>query len=95
MAYGFSARLRSQEAVTARPRSARCDSQLIESKSTDPAGKTPDRARAARGLVGRKRLVGSVVSWRGDFYLEDGLHRALRAALQQRQTMHARVLDLK
>ena len=27
--------------------------------------------------------------------LEAGLHRALRAALQQRQTMHARVLDLK
>jgi len=27
--------------------------------------------------------------------LQDGLHRALRAALQQRQTMHARVLDLK
>ena len=30
----------------------------------------------------------------GDLYLEDGLHRALRAALQQRQTLHARVLDL-
>ena len=28
----------------------------------------------------------------GELYLEDGLHRALRAALQQRQTMHARVL---
>ena len=27
-------------------------------------------------------------------YLEDGLHRALRSALQQRQTVHARVLDL-
>ena len=25
----------------------------------------------------------------------EGLHRALRAALQQRQTMHARVLELK
>ena len=30
----------------------------------------------------------------GDLFLEDGLHRALRAALQQRQTMHARVLEL-
>ena len=40
-------------------------------------------------------LFAHVVSWRGEFYLEDGLHRALRAALQQRQTMHARVLDLK
>ena len=34
------------------------------------------------------------VAWHGDLYLEDGLHRALRAALQQRQTLHARVLDL-
>jgi Arc/MetJ family transcription regulator len=40
-------------------------------------------------------LFAHVVAWRGDLYLEDGLHRALRAALQQRQTMHARVLDLK
>ena len=40
-------------------------------------------------------LFAHVVCWRGEFYLEDGLHRALRAALQQRQTMHARVLDLK
>ena len=39
-------------------------------------------------------LFAHVVSWRGDLYLEDGLHRALRAALQQRQTMHARVLEL-
>lgn len=39
-------------------------------------------------------LFAHVVSWRGDLYLEDGLHRALRAALQQRQTMHARVLQL-
>ena len=39
-------------------------------------------------------LFAHVVSWHGDFYLEDGLHRALRAALQQRQTVHARVLDL-
>ena len=27
-------------------------------------------------------------------YLEDGLHRALRAALQQRPVLHARVLEL-
>jgi hypothetical protein len=39
-------------------------------------------------------LFAHVVAWRGDLYLEDGLHRALRAALQQRQTMHARVLQL-
>jgi len=39
-------------------------------------------------------LFAHVVSYNGDLYLEDGLHRALRAALQQRQTMHARVLEL-
>ncbi|MFC0039466.1 type II toxin-antitoxin system VapB family antitoxin [Actinomadura rayongensis] len=39
-------------------------------------------------------LFPHVVQWRGDLYLEDGLHRALRAALQQRQVLHARVLDL-
>lgn len=39
-------------------------------------------------------LFAHVVAWHGDLYLEDGLHRALRAALQQRQTLHARVLDL-
>ena len=38
-------------------------------------------------------LFAHVVAWRGEYYLEDGLHRALRAALQQRQTMHARVLE--
>ncbi|MFP5416464.1 MAG: type II toxin-antitoxin system VapB family antitoxin [Actinomycetes bacterium] len=39
-------------------------------------------------------LFAHVVAWQGDLYLEDGLHRALRAALQQRQTVHARVLEL-
>ncbi|MBP8921423.1 MAG: type II toxin-antitoxin system VapB family antitoxin [Micropruina sp.] len=40
-------------------------------------------------------LFAHVIGWQGEYYLEDGLHRALRAALQQRQTMHARVLELK
>jgi len=39
-------------------------------------------------------LFAHVVRWHGDLYLEDGLHRALRAALQQRPMLHARVLDL-
>lgn len=39
-------------------------------------------------------LFAHVVEWRGDLYLEDGLHRALRAALQQRPVLHARVLVL-
>lgn len=39
-------------------------------------------------------LFPHVVQWEGVLYLEDGLHRALRAALQQRTTIHARVLGL-
>lgn len=39
-------------------------------------------------------LFAHVVQWRGDLYLEDGLHRAVRAALHQRGTLHARVLVL-
>ena len=39
-------------------------------------------------------LFAHVVAWRGDLYLEDGLHRALRAALQQRNVLHARVLEI-
>ncbi len=31
------------------------------------------------------------VEWRGELHLEDGLHRAHRAALQQRPVLHARV----
>jgi Arc/MetJ family transcription regulator len=39
-------------------------------------------------------LFAHVVEWHGELYLEDGLHRALRAALQQRHVLHARVLSL-
>lgn len=39
-------------------------------------------------------LFAHVVQYRGVLYLEDGLHRALRAALQQRLILHARVLVL-
>lgn len=39
-------------------------------------------------------LFPHVVQWGGGLYLEDGLHRALRAALQQRNQIHARVLVL-
>jgi Arc/MetJ family transcription regulator len=39
-------------------------------------------------------LFPHAVQWKGNIYLEDGLHRALRAALQQRHTLHVRVLDL-
>lgn len=37
-------------------------------------------------------LFAHVVDYEGELYLEEGLHRALRAALQQRATLHARVL---
>lgn len=39
-------------------------------------------------------LFAHVVRWKGHLYLEDGLHRAVRAALQGRTSLHARVLDL-
>jgi Arc/MetJ family transcription regulator len=39
-------------------------------------------------------LFAHVVQWEDRLYLEDGLHRALRAALQQRPALHARVLVL-
>ena len=39
-------------------------------------------------------LFAHIVQWQGDLYLEDGLHRALRAALQQRLVLHARILEL-
>jgi Arc/MetJ family transcription regulator len=39
-------------------------------------------------------LFPHAVQWQRELYLEDGLHRALRAALEQRTTIHVRVLDL-
>lgn len=39
-------------------------------------------------------LFPHAVRWCGELFLEDGLHRALRAALHQRTELHARVLNL-
>ncbi len=39
-------------------------------------------------------LFAHVVQWKDTMYLEDGLHRALRAALQQRSVLHARVYEI-
>ncbi len=39
-------------------------------------------------------LFPHAVRWRGVIYLEDGLHRAVRAALRGRTVLHARVVDL-
>lgn len=38
-------------------------------------------------------LFPHVVSWHGNLYLEDGLQRTLRAALQGRDTIHARIFE--
>lgn len=39
-------------------------------------------------------LFPHAVRWCGELFLEEGLHRALRAALQQRTTLNVRILDL-
>jgi Arc/MetJ family transcription regulator len=39
-------------------------------------------------------LFPHAVRWRGVIYLEDGLHRAVRAALRNRTVLHARVFDM-
>ena len=39
-------------------------------------------------------LFAHVIMYRGVMYLEDGLYRAVRAALQQRPILHARVLTI-
>jgi Arc/MetJ family transcription regulator len=40
-------------------------------------------------------LFAHVVQYQGTLYLEDGLHRAVRAALHQRPVLHARVLVIE
>ena len=39
-------------------------------------------------------MFGHVVEWQADLYLDDGLHRAVQAALHQRSTMHVRIARL-
>lgn len=39
-------------------------------------------------------LFPHAVRWRGVVYLEDGLHRAVRAALRNRVVLHARVYEM-
>jgi len=39
-------------------------------------------------------LFPHAVRWKGIVYLEDGLHRAVRAALRNRTVLHARVIDM-
>ncbi|MDO4253521.1 MAG: type II toxin-antitoxin system VapB family antitoxin [Rothia sp. (in: high G+C Gram-positive bacteria)] len=39
-------------------------------------------------------LFPHVIRYKADLYLEEGVHRALRTALQRRAIMYARVLDM-
>lgn len=82
--HGFSAR----DWASVAPRTVRLD-QLITTK----------RELALDTLLADEStfygdLFPHAVQWQGDIYLEDGVHRALRAALQQRNALHVRVLDL-
>ncbi|HEU4566507.1 MAG TPA: type II toxin-antitoxin system VapB family antitoxin [Marmoricola sp.] len=67
------------------PRQLRLD-ELITTKDTLQLNSLLDEDSTFYG-----DLFAHVVQWRGEYYLEDGLHRALRAALQQRNVLHARV----
>ncbi|PWJ52713.1 Transcription regulator of the Arc/MetJ class [Quadrisphaera granulorum] len=68
------------------PRQVRLD-ELVTTKRTLDLGSLLSEDSTFYG-----DLFAHVVRWRGSLYLEDGLHRALRAALQQRTMLHARVL---
>lgn len=67
------------------PRTVRLD-ELVTTKDTLQLAAVLDEDSTFYG-----DLFAHVVDWQGDLYLEDGLHRALRAALQQRSVLHARV----
>ena len=67
------------------PRTVRLD-ELVTTKDTLQLAALLDEDSTFFG-----DLFAHVVDWEGDLYLEDGLHRALRAALQQRNVLHARV----
>lgn len=70
------------------PRQVRLD-ELVTTKDTLQLDTLLDEDSTFYG-----DLFAHVVAWQGDLYLEDGLHRALRAALQQRHVLHARVLEV-
>lgn len=68
------------------PQQVRLD-QLVTTKGTLDLATLLDAESTFYG-----DLFAHVVQWGDELYLEDGLHRALRAALQQRTVLHARVL---
>jgi Arc/MetJ family transcription regulator len=77
--------LSSQGWAAVPPRQIRLD-QLVTTKDTLQLNALLDEDSTFYG-----DLFAHVVEWQGEYYLEDGLHRALRAALQQRNILHARV----
>jgi Arc/MetJ family transcription regulator len=82
--HGFSAR----DWATVPPRTIRLD-ELTTTKKELALDHLLDEDSTFYG-----DLFPHAVQWAGEIYLEDGVHRALRAALQNRHTMHVRVLDL-
>jgi Arc/MetJ family transcription regulator len=74
---------------TAIPPSQVSLSELVTTKREMDLGRVLDEDSTFYG-----DLFAHVVEWQGELYLEDGLHRALRCALQSRQVLHARVLRL-
>ena len=71
------------------PRQVRLD-QLVTTKDTLQLATLLDEDSTFFG-----DLFAHVVEWNGEYYLETGLHRALRAALQQRNVLHARVVAVQ
>ncbi len=67
------------------PRQVRLD-QLVTTKDTLQLAALLDEDSTFYG-----DLFAHVIEWEGELFLEDGLHRALRAALHQRHVLHARV----
>ena len=81
--------LGSREWASVPPRQVRLD-ELVTTKDTLQLATLLDEDGTFFG-----DLFAHVVLWRGELYLEDGLHRALRAALQQRSVLHARVIRME
>ena len=81
-------RLSARDWANVAPRPIRLD-QLVTTKKQLALDQLLDENSTFYG-----DLFPHAVQWNGEIYLEDGLHRALRAALQRRTTLHVRVLDL-
>jgi Arc/MetJ family transcription regulator len=77
--------LSSKEWANVPPRQVRLDQLVTTNDNLDLATLLADDSTFYGDLFAH------VVQWRGELYLETGVHRALRAALQQRSVLHARV----